>query len=265
MDAKRKALEEYSKMVEEGLPFSEDFISKSKDIEDNALMARNLSEEALAHQVLKNTGIPIPNKGAPVSKQEDFLNRIMKERYPELEPNVRFSDTAGADYHKGNIELNKYSNELWTPERKVGTVLHEAGHQYDDQILNKIGQNLDLKTLRDAQKSGIDLKNMDPTQVYELYAKAHHSQIPDLRQGTFGLGALKSYLKSGTFKSLPYIGTAAALGAGLTSPDASAAVGDALVPGGLESLGPSAEDAAIENPQANSEARREALRKLSND
>lgn len=68
------------------------------------------------------------------------------------------------------------------------------------------------------------------------------------------------------FKAIPFVGPV--IGAGLTAaaalstPDASAAVGDAIVPGGLESLGPSEEDAAIENPQANPQLRRQALQQL---
>jgi hypothetical protein len=220
-DARRKALEEYAKSVEEGLPFSEDFIGKTRDVEDDALRARNFSEEALASKVLKDTGIPIPGKEAPRLKQEDFLNRLVKERYPELEPNVVLepSDYAGG-YHKGKIDINSDMAKIWTPERKVGTLLHEAGHQYDDQVLGKVGKNLDMGTLRKMQAKGMDLKQLDPTTVYEMYAQSHHANIPDLREGTFGLGALKNYLKKGTFRGIAPIGIGAALTA--ASGDASA-------------------------------------------
>jgi len=103
---------------------------------------------------------------------------------------------------------------------------------------------------------------MDPSEVYEAMAGKHHAQIPKLREGTYGLGALKNYLKSGTFKALPYVGTALAGAAALSSPDASAAAADLVIPGGLESLGPSEKDAAIENPQASPELRRKALESL---
>lgn len=268
-DNRKKALELYSKQISEGLPFAEDFIKGSSDIEDNALLARNLSEQALAHQVLKNTGVPIPDKGASISKQEDFLNRLVKERYPELEPNVRVRDISGGvgQYGQGQIDMDKTLYGAFTPERNVGTLLHEAGHQYDDQVLNKIGKNLDLKTLRDAKKSGIDLKSMDPAQVYELYAKGHHANIPDLREGTFGLGALKSYLKSGNFKSL----AGPAIGVGLTAAmmpeDASAAD---FIPGldqasnagsAMDDREMQTEVKALQNYD-NSQARRDALARI---
>lgn len=201
-DARRKALEDYAKQVGEGLPFAEDFIGKTRDIEDDALRARNLSEETLASQVLKNTGVPIPGKEASRSKQEDFLNRMIKEQYSEIEPNVVLepSNFAGG-YQKGKIDINEDLAKIWTPEKLVGTGFHEAGHQFDDQILGKQGKNLDLGTLRKAKVAGIDLKNMDPAQVYELYAKSHHADIPQRGGSTFGLGALKNYLKTGGFRA----------------------------------------------------------------
>lgn len=112
------------------------------------------------------------------------------------------------------------------------------------------------------------VRDLDPTQAYEILSKGHHAEIPKLREGSFEFGALKSMMKNGKFKSiagaLPYVGGAVTAATALSSPDASAAVGDILVPGGLQGLGPSSEDAAIENPQANPELRKQALQKLMN-
>jgi hypothetical protein len=230
---RRKALEEYAKMVSEGLPFSEDFIGKTGDVEDDALRARNLAGESLANQVLKNTGVPIPGKEASRLKQEDFLNRIVKEQYPELEPNVSLkpsNDSGG--YYKGKIDINSDLAKIWTPEHTVGTTLHEAGHQYDDEILGKLGKNLELSTLRKLKEKGTDLKGMDPTEVYELYAKQHHLDLPDLRSGnTFELGALKNYLKKGTFRGMAPV---LAGGAGLLASGASEAADTEEMGGALE-------------------------------
>lgn len=276
--ARLKALEDYAKEVEQGLPFAEGYINKDSNIEKNALRARSLAEDSLAQQVLKNTGIPIPDDTAPTGKKADFLSRVFKERYPELEPNIKvlpdekISSIIGhpmagfyqpeTEFKKPEIVVNESEFKRGGAVKGLGTMLHEAGHQYDDKILKAATDELDLETLRKLVRQGVDLKNMDPAQVYELYAAKHHAQIPKLREGTYGLGALKSYLKSGTFKALPIIGTAAAGAAALSSPDASAAAMDMAIPGGLESLGPSEEDAAIENPQANPAARKAALQKL---
>lgn len=201
---RKKALEEFSRRVVEGTPYSEDLIGKTSDTENDALRARNLSEDSLAHNVLKNTGIPIPDKGASRLKQEDYLNRIIKEQYPEIEPNVLLRKMKGsANYGDGDISINEDLAKIWTPEQLGGKAFHEAGHNYDDVILGKQGKNLDLATLRKAKAAGADLKRMDPTDVYDIYAKAHHIDLPDLREGkTFGTGALNSYLKKGTFRGV---------------------------------------------------------------
>jgi len=276
---RKQALEDYVKDVEMGMPFAEDYINKTSNIEKNALKARNLSEEALAQQVLKNTGISIPDNTASLRDKEAFLSKLMEEQYPEVKAGVRvlpqekileldpnnpsgwYSSKSGILEKKPQIVINE--NQFRdNPIKAAGTLFHEGGHGYDD--LMKLGdtKELDLETLRQLKKQGLDLNKMDPAELYELYGANHHAKIPKLREGTFGLGALKSYLKSGTFKALPVVGTAATAAAALSSPDASAAVGDFLMPGGLESLGPSAEDAAIENPQKNSELRKAALQNL---
>lgn len=263
---RKKALEDFAKNVEMGLPLAEDYVGKSGDILKDALRARNLSEEALAQKVLDNTGIPIPDKTAPLSKKEDFLNRILQERYPEIQSPIELKEMPGnaGEYFGGKVRLNKDLVGNRDIVKTTSDVLHEGAHGYDDikKIASFEGDDFN-KELRRLKAEGFDLKNADPAQIYELMAKKHHAQIPKLREGSFGLGALKSYLKSGTFKALPIIGTAATAAAALSSPDASAAAMDMAIPGGLESLGPSEEDAAIENPQRNPAARRAALEKLS--
>lgn len=263
---RRKALEEYAKNVELGIPQAEDYVGKTGNILADALKARNLAEEALAQKVLDNTGIPIPDKTTPISKKEDFLNRILKERYPEIKNPIELTETPGnaGEYFNGKVRLNKNLIGNRDIVKLTSDVLHEGGHGYDDVkklVTPDMTDNFN-KELRRLKAEGYDLKNMDPSEVYEAMASKHHAKIPNLREGTYGLGALKSYLKSGTFKALPIVGTAATAAAALSSPDASAAVGDALVPGGLESLGPSEEDATIENPQRNPAARRAALESL---
>lgn len=223
MNDRKKSLELFAKSVSEGLPFAEDLIDKDENIQRNALLARNLSEDTLAQQVLKNTGIPIPHDGASIAKKEDFLNQIVQERYPEFKnPNVSVADLSGAhaDYGKGNIRVDR--NQLNDITQATGKALHEAGHRYDDEILGHLGKNLDLSELRKAKNSGIDLKKLDPAQVYELYSKSHHAEIPNLREGSFGYGALKSMLKSGNFKGIAPIGLGTAIGAAVLPEDANA-------------------------------------------
>lgn len=284
MDDRKKALELFAKQLKGGNPLSEEYLpelpdtltksSPTKLAESRALKARNLAEDALAHQVLKNTGVPIPSSFSTVTKTEDFLNRLMKEKYPELEPNVTLKDRGmdgvygyfqpETDKLKQHIAINPKYIDSKNPQRAVATLLHEAGHQYDDNILEyKETPDFDLspKKLKEGITANRLITDIDPTEAYEIIAKGHHAEIPKLREGSFGLGALKSYLKSGTFKALPIVGPAVGAAMALGSDDASAAV---PILNEAESLGPEkgSEDYEIENPQANPELRRQALQRM---
>jgi hypothetical protein len=187
------------------------FIPGEYSLGKQAIEARDLAEDALANQVLKNTGIPIPHKNASHSKVEDFFNRLVEERYPEINPNVQFSDKlveAHGIYnpHSGNIKINPNSKK--DINSRVATVLHEAGHQYDDQVLgyklpeelrNAHKTQLDIPGMYDAAKKTAD--ELDPTNLYEIAAKGHHANIPNLREGSFGLGRSQIVFKEWNLQS----------------------------------------------------------------
>lgn len=214
MDERRKALEAFSKQLMSGDERSGSFIDPELPALGNkALASRNLAEDALANEVLKNTGVPIPDKGASRLKQEDFMNRLMKERFPELEPDVRVADLSKHEAlglylpDKNIIGVDKKLTS--DPIKSVSTLLHEGGHAYDNKVL---GYDMPDELLK--SKSQMDIKGMykqamnsadelDPTQLLETAAKGHHARIPNLRDAdSFGLGALKSMLKSGTFRGI---------------------------------------------------------------
>lgn len=222
---RKKALEDFAKDVERGIPLAEDYTGKSGDVLSDSLYARNLAEEALAQKVLDNTGIPIPDKSARKAQLEDFFAQLLDQTYPELnldkfyiEPIPDQLKVEGYfDPKTKNIVVNQNSIKNNGIVSGVGTLFHEAGHAYDDvkKITPKITQDDFNKELRRLKAEGFDLKNADPAQVYELMAEKHHAKIPKLREGTYGLGALKSYLKSGTFKGMaPLLAKGAAAGAG---------------------------------------------------
>lgn len=215
---RKKALEDFAKDVERGIPLAEDYVGKSGDVLKDALRARNLAEEALAQKVLDNTGIPIPDMTSSVGKKEDFLNRILQERYPEIKKPIELKDMAdnAGEYFNGKVSLNKNLINNRDIVKLTSDVLHEGGHGYDDvkKLASFDGDDFN-KQLRRLRAEGFDLKNADPAQVYELMAGKHHANIPKLREGTYGLGALKSYLKSGTFKGIaPMLAKGATVGAG---------------------------------------------------
>ena len=250
---RRKALEDYAKDVELGIPQAEDYVGKSGDVLNDALRARNLAEEALAQKVLDNTGIPIPDKTSPISRKEDFLNRILQERYPEIKNPIELKSMSGnaGEYLGGKVSLNKDLIKNRDIIKLTSDVLHEGGHGYDDAKKLVTPDMVDdfNKELRRLRAEGYDLKNMDPSEVYEAMAGKHHAKIPKLREGTYGLGALKSYLKSGTFKGIgPVLAkTAGAAAGGIASLAAEAA--------DSEEMGSASEQAALlrEIDQANRE------------
>lgn len=226
----RQLLDKYIKEVRGGIPFADPFIEKSSDIFDNALLARNLTEDALAREVLKNTGVPIPGKGASRLEIEDFLNQIAKEQYPDLEPNIEVG--GDSDYYQNKkIKVSDYNTKI-SPEKAVGTTLHEMGHQLDAEKFKDAGKELKLKSLRDAKQSGIDLKNKDSLQVYdEIVGKDHHLNLPE-RPKSYGFSNLLNAIKGKPLRAL------APVALGIASGGASAAAELA----GTEEVGESAEE-----------------------
>lgn len=239
---RRKLLEEFTKQFKEGIPFAEEFISiDPNDIRDNALLARDLTEDALAEQVLKNTGVPIPNKGASRLKQEDFLNRVLDETYPEFKGNPNLSIGDRSNYYEGKILIDSDGDLI----RKTSNALHEGGHKFDDEILKKQGSRLLTdKDLHKISKTR-NLKDIDPAEVYEMLAASdkarHHVKIPDVRENSFGMSNLKNVLKGGKIRQL--VGPALGIGLGLaTGNDAMAAI---PILGDSEDVGSSDDDFEI--------------------
>lgn len=239
MDERRKTLEAYAKQLSEGNPLAEEFVPAGSETPNKwnlerlaskrALKARNLSEDALANEVLKNTGLKIPSDTAPRLKKEDFLHRLIKERYPELTPDISMGlmqDHTTPDGIYSPTENHIFLKNQPSILKNTSTALHEAGHQYDDNILKFDGtDDVQFKNLKTNAPASRLVTDIDPAQAYEMIAKGHHAEIPKLREGSYGMGALKSMMKSGTFKQMvgavPVVGGAAAA---LMSGDASAAV-----------------------------------------
>lgn len=135
----------------------------------------------------------------------------------------------------GGHELKHSEDRMIRPNFKSAGDVGELGHHYGPGTFE--AQDL-IKQVRDLPE--------DEKVVKEILKRSKGLDKPSFR----------------VLRGLPIIGTAATAAAALSSPDASAAVADLAIPGGLESLGPSEEDAAIENPQANPELRKAALQKI---
>lgn len=200
MDDRKKALE----LIAKGKLDLEKLIDPNQTIYNRALDARDLTQSALAKQVLDNTGIPIPSSNARASTLEDFFQRLSQETHPELKNmTVDLADlskeNARGMYYSGDnqkwIELQK---NLWkqNPESAVGTLMHELGHAYDDQVLGKDGKPI---------STNLKLPNsMNAGDAYEIMSNKHHVEnIPGKRGvGSFAKGALESLKNNGTFRAL---------------------------------------------------------------
>lgn len=276
MENKKKALEQIIQgMKQTGQIDTTGLINPNQSFLNQALDARDLTQGALGHEVLKNTDIRIPGPKAKLTQIEDFYNRLLQSTHPEIKADVDLADLT-KDNAKGMyysaptkdmhwIEMQK---DLWRkdPAGAVGTLMHEGGHQYDDLIEGFQGNDL---------KERIKKAGLLPADAYEAMASGHHKDlIPGKREGgSFGKGALTSLFKNGTFRqvagALPYVGTAAGVGTALATGDVMAAV---PIPG-LESsdVGESAasEIQGLKEHDArvnydNSQARRDALMKVKN-
>lgn len=236
-----KLLRDYAKQVESGNTDTTEFMDPS-DKKGFMTQSRNLSEDALAEQVSRNTNIPVPDKRASKNKIVDFLNQHAEQRYPEVKGEIVLGDElldssgrkAEALFHPrtGKIELAEDIAKK-DPIKALSGIFHEKAHGFDQ--VNKLPSidKMDYEALDAALKINPDLT---PDQKYEILAGKHHGKIKGLREGTFGLGALKSYLKSGNFKSI--LPGAVSLGAGAAlAGSASDALADTIVPGGVESAG----------------------------
>jgi hypothetical protein len=278
---KLKALRDYAKQMEQGNPLQEGLHSfKGYGPADVPLHARDFAGEALADQVLRNTGIPVPGEGSSRAKVEDFLNQLLKETHPELhDPNVNIEKMgyANGSYFPGDdkIRLDDDMVKKDGLRKTVATTLHEGAHKFDNKMLDFDGSNsVKYQDLKNNVPNGRLLSDLDPMHQYDLMSKNHHAKIPNLRDAdSFEHGALKSLMKSGTFRqiagALPLIGGIAAAS---MSGDASAAV---PLLDEADDIGESKDDEAMlmgeskgfnnyqKSPAA--QARRDALKKLGSE
>jgi hypothetical protein len=245
-----------------------DLVPSNAPIDKKINLARDLMGETLADQVLKNTGVPIPGKGSSKAQIEDFLARLMKESYPEMEPDIQIKSglltnkqnpAMGLYYPgKGNIELDADLVKR-SPRDAVSTLLHEAGHKYDDKVIEApyFPEPKSEKVYEEIREKLKINPDYDPIEMARNKFRGHHAYIPGDRPDTmFESGALKAYLRSGRFKSmLPGIVSAGA-GAALAG-SASDALADTVIPGGVESVGEGSDKMLTPEQEQSVEASRE--------
>lgn len=260
----RKKYEEILKRISQGDYNLDDLIPET--YKSKAIGARDLQEDTLGHALLRNSDISVPNiKNANKSQMEKFIKEHLNEIYPEL-------DNVGIGFLRGEGNLGEFDpstnrigvnlDKLDTPEKLLGTTMHEAGHAYDELV--GLGDTEDLKKLK---KSDLG-KAAD--ELYEIRGAGHHAKIPKLRdQGSYGRNALSKFVKGMPFKSVvsPLVGATAGLA---LSEDVNASDMIPLLDQ-AESVGSVSDDIEMIGEREghlgykNSQARKDALRKLAGE
>jgi hypothetical protein len=273
MDYKEGAIQKLLKRLRDGDIEVDDLINKEGASYDQvSKRARNLYEDTLGSEYLRQTGVSVPDlKRANPKQMEKFYNDILAENYPELSGKVGveyrpLKDSMGEyDPNKKVVRINpEYVTDM---NRGTGTALHEFGHAYDDlevgdfdPIPEESNKASKLKAMKEQGITrGSQLQKLPASDIYQHRNRGHHAILKKLRDaGGFGLGALKGLTNSGTFKSaVPFAGTIAALASG----DVEAAI--PLI-GDSEALGAQkgTEGYDIENPNGSKEDYYERRRKL---
>lgn len=268
LKARKEALERYIKDAKSGLLLADEHIDLDpSDLRNNALLGRNLAGDALAHEVLKNTGLSVPDKRASKSQVESFLNKLAADEMRIKDPNIRLGDESAYFYNDGKILVDKNKDRI----RNVSDMLHEGGHKLDD--LNQGYRSVDLPTGKEASQlldnAGDSLGNYD--KLATQGKKGSHHLLTADRPKSFELSNLTRKMK-GLDGIKQIAGPAASLGLGLAT---ALATGDAMaavpVLGDSDPVGE--EDDVLHQERAYqvspagkdaTEARKQALKKLSN-
>jgi hypothetical protein len=244
MDNKQRLeiLREIQRRAKEGDLDTADFISEKLGPVKRATSARDLMEESLSDLVLQDTKYKIPGKGSTKADVTSFLEKVLSEQYPEINPDITIKqqlESLGL-YDPSNKKIELLADEVKkSPQKALATTFHEGAHQFDD--VKFPGNSVATKELIEnrpeltekIKRMGLSL---DPTEAYEVLGKEHHLPLSSRSGNTFGLGGLKSYLKSGKFKSV----MPGAIGTGVAAAmagSASDALADVVVPGGVEGVG----------------------------
>lgn len=202
--------------------YVDDLIDRNpKDLMYNTSQARDLAQKTLGNEYLKQTGVSIPNiKRASNSQVESFLNKVKEEAYPELfDTSVTSSKqplkTANGLYYPDKNVIKLAGTSERPIDELVGTLFHESGHAYDnmDKSLNSLSKPIEENISKLSKDSIKNLDELDAYDLSELLQKGHHKTHKGLREGSYGFGALKNFIKKGTFKGL----APGMIGAGISS------------------------------------------------
>ena len=238
-DEYTKRLEEVAKRAKKGDFELSDLLGRTSDYVDDSIRYRNLMEDTVGNEYLKNTGISVPNiKNASRAEIERFTRDLLEENYGNdlglkgIELDNKLSGYGAYDPNNKKVIINPNKFKTRSAAQNTGDALHEFGHVYDDSTgLWKNSINLGEMTkekIEALKKMGITRDNahlFDIDDVAEVVSKGHHYELPE-RLKSWSRSALENLVNGRRLKQLAI---PAAIGTGMIATSGDASASDSLM------------------------------------
>lgn len=274
MATKEQLYKELAKRLREEGPNAniDDLIEMSGDSLENSRQSRDLLEQFIGSEMMKNTSLPVDFKNDKAAKKtlEGLTSQYSDVMSPEWDVYDMGKKTVGGLHTDGTFGANKrYLNkdvagQLIAHEPIHKMVRDSGGSSIPDDVMNKF--KLDIMKEKGIS-GGLDLAKKGAMEAHEIMQAGHLNPAakvtPSLRNaiaaatGNFGKLA----------KSIPMVGPALAAGATMLATGDVSAATQAATPGlnEAENLGPEAGslESMVEDPTKSYEQRQKAIQELS--
>lgn len=274
MATKEQLYKELAKRLREEGPNAniDDLIEMSGDSLENSRQSRDLLEQFIGSEMMKNTSLPVDFKNDKAAKKtlEGLTSQYSDVMSPEWDVYDMGKKTVGGLHTDGTFGANKrYLNkdvagQLIAHEPIHKMVRDSGGSSIPDDVMNKF--KLDIMKEKGIS-GGLDLAKKGALASHEIMQAGHLNPAakvtPSLRNaiaaatGNFGKLA----------KSIPMVGPALAAGATMLATGDVSAATQAATPGlnEAENLGPEAGslESMVEDPTKSYEQRQKAIQELS--
>lgn len=233
-----KRLEEVAKMAKYDYMDLSDILPENNNNLSNTIRYRDLMEESAANELLKNTGVSVPDiKTANRDQIEKFANDLLQENYgSDFKPNIVIGTENSYNPKTRTITINEDAIKQNNLQKTVSNLMHEAGHEYDKKSgLWVAPSKVEIDKLTPARKQALKevganslqySKHVPQEVMAEISQIGHHASIPE-RMKSFGRSALENLVKGKAFRSLA-IPAAVGTGVALSSGDAQAGLEGAV-------------------------------------
>lgn len=274
MATKEQLYKELAKRLREEGPNAniDDLIEMSGDSLENSRQSRDLLEQFIGSEMMKNTSLPVDFKNDKAAKKtlEGLTSQYSDVMSPEWDVYDMGKKTVGGLHTDGTFGANKrYLNKDTAGQLIAHEPIHKmvrdsGGSSIPDDVMNKF--KLDIMKEKGIS-GGLDLAKKGAMEAHEIMQAGHLNPAakttPSLRNaiaaatGKFGKLA----------KSIPMVGPALAAGATMLATGDVSAATQAATPGlsEAENLGPEAGslESMVEDPTKSYEQRQKAIQELS--